>query len=295
MIEHPEAVTIAGQMAETLVGKQVKSAQRGNTPHKWAFYSRPAREYASILKGEPIAGAEASGSMILVFAGADHIVVLGGGGERILYHESAQTVPEKHQLLLRFQDDTFLSVKVQGWGSCQLFTPAELEEHKWYANRSLSPTDEGFTRSYFDGLFDALKPDEARSVKYFLITEPGVWGIGNGYLQDILFRARLHPRTRAVDLSKAQRGALHKAITRTIGDAVSRHGRSDEYDLYGETGGYQRILDAAATSNPCPGCSEEAIVKESFLGGAIYYCPKCQEPPPKPLKKKKPKKARAKS
>ena len=34
-------------------------------------------------------------------------------------------------------------------------------------------------------------------MKYFLITEPGVWGVGNGYLQDILLRARIHPRTRA--------------------------------------------------------------------------------------------------
>jgi hypothetical protein len=40
MIEHPEAVTIAGQIDATLRGKRIASALRGNTPHKWAFYSR---------------------------------------------------------------------------------------------------------------------------------------------------------------------------------------------------------------------------------------------------------------
>lgn len=282
MIEHPEAVTIAGQMAETLVGKRIESAMRGNTPHKWAFYSRPAEEYAAILEGKRITGAEASGSLILLRAGAGHRIVLGGGGERILYHASADTVPEKHQLLLSFRDGTFLSVKVQGWGSCQLFTAQELKKR---FGRSLSPTEEGFTRDYFMGLFDTLKPDDARSVKYFLISEPGVRGIGNGYLQDILFRARIHPRTRAVDLSATQRRALHKAVSDTIRRAVRLRGRTDEYDLFGERGGYARILDSSAAGQPCPKCDQVAIVKDSFLGGAIYFCPKCQEPPPKQAKR----------
>jgi len=292
MIELPEAVTIANQMAETLVGKRIASAMRGNTPHKWAFYSRPAEEYASILKGKRITAAEPSGSLILIHAGANHRVVLGGGGERILYHASEESVPKKHQLLLHFRDDTFLSVKVQGWGSCQLFTKKQLAGHKWYANRSPSPIDESFTRDYFLGLFDTLKDDDARSVKYFLISEPGVWGIGNGYLQDILFRARIHARTRAVDLSDRQRRALYKAIVDTIKRAVRLRGRTDEHDLFDECGGYERILSSATAGQPCPKCKEEAIVKDSFLGGAIYYCPKCQEPPPKP--ERRPRRARAK-
>jgi len=281
MIEHPEAVTIANQMAETLVGKRIESAMRGNTPHKWAFYNRPAEEYAAILKGKRISGVEGTGSRILLRTGA-YRIVLGDGGERILYHPSEDTVPEKHQLLLSFKDGTFLSVKVQGWGACQLFTTKELRER---TGSSLSPTEEGFTRDYFMGLFDTLKPDEAKSVKYFLISEPGVSGVGNGYLQDILFRARIHPRTRAVDLSSAQRRALYRAITAVIQRAVRLRGRTDEYDLFGECGKYQRVLDSSTTGEPCPKCKKEVIVKESFLGGAIYFCPKCQEPPPKPTKR----------
>ena len=159
MIEHPEAVTIARQMAETLVGKRISSAMRGNTPHKWAFYSRPAEEYAASLEGQSITGAEPSGSLILVRVSSGHILVLGGGGERILYHAEADTVPQKHQLLLHFADDTFLSVKVQGWGSCRLYTPEELEGYWWYAKRSLEATDEGFTREYFR---DLVRDAEAR-------------------------------------------------------------------------------------------------------------------------------------
>ncbi|MCE5237901.1 hypothetical protein LLH23_05355 [bacterium] len=282
MIEYPEAVTIAGQIAKTLTGKRIESAVRGNAPHKFAFYSRPPEEYASILPGQTTTGAEASGSLILVRLSGGHIVVLGGGGERIIFHPSADTVPAKHQLLLGFDDGAFLSVKVQGWGSCQLYTPEELEVYPWYARRALEATDEGFTRGYFEGLFAALEPDDSRAIKFFLISDPGVWGMGNGYLQDILLAARLHPRTRAVDLSKAQQRALHKAIVQTIKRAIRLGGRTDEHDLFDDTGGYERLLSAAAAGLPCPVCGQADIVKESFLGGAIYTCPQCQPAPPKP-------------
>lgn len=281
MIEHPEAVTLAGQITETLAGKKIESAMRGNSPHKFAFYNRPPEEYATILQGESVLGAEPSGSLILVRVSSGHVVLLGGGGERILYHTSADAVPAKHQLLLSFTDGTFLSVKVQGWGSCQLFAPAELEVYPWYAERSLEPTDEGFTRKYFEGLFADLTPEDKRAIKFFLISEPGVWGIGNGYLQDILLTAQLHPRCRAVDLTKAQRTALYKAIVQVIQRAIGLKGRTDEHDLFDETGGYARLLSAAAAGQPCPACGKAAILKESFLGGAVYTCPECQPAPPK--------------
>lgn len=282
MIEHPEAVTLARQIAKVLGGKEIRAAIRGNSPHKFAFYSRSPEEYAEVMQGETIAGSEASGSLILTRLGGGHLLVLGGGGERLRYHTSAATVPAKHQLLLEFTDDTFLSVSVQGWGSCQLYTPEELDGYWWYAKRALEPTAKGFTAKYFTGLFAALEPGDARSVKYFLISEPGVWGLGNGYLQDILLAARLHPRCRAVDLTRDQQQALYQAIKETIKSAIGLRGRTDEYDLYDEPGGYQRRLSAAAVGQPCPACGQAAIVKESFLGGAVYTCPQCQPAPPKP-------------
>ncbi len=236
---------------------------------------QPAEEYAAILKGKPIKAAEASGSLILIRSGSGHFVVLGGGGERILYHASADTVPKKHQLLLHFDDDTFLSVNVQGWGSCQLWTPKELQGNKWYANRSLSPTDEGFTGEYFTSLFDKLEPGKTRSVKQFLITEPGVWGIGNGYLQDILFRARIHPRRKVATIRAGERRRLYDAVKKVVNAAISRGGRDTEQDLYGARGAYVPVLDRRAKGSPCPLCGTR-IEKIQYLGGACYFCPRCQ-------------------
>ncbi|MBE0697286.1 MAG: endonuclease VIII, partial [Anaerolineaceae bacterium] len=52
-------------------------------------------------------------------------------------------------------------------------------------------------------------------------------------------------------------------------------GRDSELDLYGCAGRYQRILGSHTAGNPCPECGAE-IQKIAFLGGASYFCPRCQ-------------------
>ena len=107
MIELPEAVTIARQIDERLKGKRIDSALRGNSPHKFAFYSGEPEEYERILAGKEVAEARAHGNQILVSAEPGYTVVLGCGGEKILYHQTEATLPKKHQLLLRFADGSY--------------------------------------------------------------------------------------------------------------------------------------------------------------------------------------------
>jgi hypothetical protein len=49
----------------------------------------------------------------------------------------------------------------------------------------------------------------------------------------------------------------------------------EERDLYDRPGGYSRILNAKAKGEPCPVCGT-TIEKIQYLGGASYFCPKCQ-------------------
>jgi len=101
-------------------------------------------------------------------------------------------------------------------------------------------------------------------------------GIGNALTQDILFKARLHPRYAIQDLSQEQRKQLFRAIVDTLEEAIRLGGRYDEFDLFNQPGGYQRIMDSHAVGQPCPHCGT-AIVKMQYLGGACYFCPQCQQ------------------
>lgn len=282
MIELPEAVVIAGQMREVLKGKVIKAATRGNTPSKFTFYTGTPEWYAAALRGKAFGGAVADGALIVIdlLDGKTRTLqlVLGGGGERIIHHKSVAKLPKKHQLLLEFTDGSFLSVSVQGWGSAQLFEKADACKRWCGFDKGLMPTDMGFTEAYFKGLFSELAPGNKRCLKEFIITKPGIRGVGNGYLQDILFRAKLHARIPASELSPRQQQQLYKAIVTTISKAIEQHGRTDELDLQGNAGKYVRILSSDAFGQPCPKC-KSPIDREAFMGGSIYWCPKCQPKP----------------
>jgi len=275
MIELPEAITIARQMTEALKGKRIESAMRGNAPHKFAFYNRPPEDYAALLKGKTIGESVAHGSGIFAYAEPDYALFLGTGGERILFHQSEKTLPKKHQLLLHFEDGTYLTVTVQGWGSAMLFHRSEIAKHPYAGAQGVSPLSEAFTFEYFEGRFGEMRPDDPRNVKEFMISKPGIWGVANGCLQDILFLARIHPRRKIVTLSTAERRALYEATHEMLRQATEQGGRDTEYDLYNHLGQYKKILDARSAGQPCPRCGT-AIEKISFMGGSAYFCPQCQ-------------------
>jgi len=275
MIELPEAFTIARQMNKELSGKRIIFGIRGNAPHKFAFYNRSSEEYETILKGKIMGPATEHGSLIFVSVEPDYALVLGGGGERILFHRSEDTLPKKHQLLLRFQDDTYLTVTVQGWGHAQLFHQSEIAAHPHVGKKGVSPLSDAFTSEYFQGLFGELAEKDSRSVKFFIISKPGIWGVGNGYLHDVLFRAKIHPTRKAADITGRERQKLYDAIRETMKEATELGGRDDEHDLYNRSGKYRRILDSRLKGKPCPVCGAR-IQKILYLGGASYFCPSCQ-------------------
>lgn len=276
MIELPEASLIAHQITTELAGKRIASAMRGNTPHKFAFYNRSPEEYAEILKGRRMGTAYDLGSLIIANVEPDYALMLGFGGERILYHESESSLPKKHHLLLHFEGDTYLSVTVQGWGFAQLWLQSEVLDQPCCSHGKPSPLSENFTLEYFDSLFGELEPEDPRSAKLFMISKPGILGIGNGYLQDILFRARLHPRHRVRELSLTEKKDLYTATRETIQQALALDGRDTEFDLHNRPGRYQRIMVNRSVGKPCPTCGTP-IEKAQYLGGAVYYCPSCQK------------------
>jgi formamidopyrimidine-DNA glycosylase len=275
MIELPEATTIARQINAELKGKRIAEGNQGNSPHKFAFYSYPAEAYAALLRDKTLGETTANGVLILVTLEPGYTLILGEGGERIIYHRSAATLPQKRQLLLHFTDDTYLTVSIQGWGATLLLPQADVASHPYVYLSKPSPLSEAFTREFFKGLFAELEPDDPRSIKFFLISKPGVLGIGNGCLQDILWRAKIHPRRRAVGLSEAEQGALYTAMRQTLREMVDCGGRDGDFDLYGHPGGYQRLLHAKSVGQPCPDCGTP-FEKASYQGGSVYYCPKCQ-------------------
>lgn len=103
-----------------------------------------------------------------------------------------------------------------------------------------------------------------------------VSGIGNGYLQDILFRAGIDPRRKVASITAEETHALYGSVKETLDQAISLNGRECERDLHGEPGRYTPVMDRFAKGKPCPTCGNP-IQKISYLGGSCYICSACQK------------------
>ena len=275
MLELPEVLTLAKQINIELKGCRIVSCIRGNTPHKFVWYSREREEYEQILAGKTLTGAEGKGNWLFLSLESDWVLGMGDMGGRVVLHESEETLPKKHHLLIRFEDGRCLTVVIQGWGFLALCTKDEVSKHRYAGNIGPSLLGKAFTYDRFKKILDSVSDQEKLVAKKLLVSDPRFPGISNGYLQDILFHAGIQHTRRVVDIKGRERQKLYNAIRRVLKEATDKGGKDEERDLYGLPGGYSRILNAKAKGKPCPECGT-TIDKIKYLGGASYFCPKCQ-------------------
>jgi formamidopyrimidine-DNA glycosylase len=275
MFELPEFVTLARQMDETLTGKIIRQGSLGNSPHKFVWYNRTPEEFARLTEGKSVGEARARGKWLFVPLNPGYLLLFGECGGRLLHHPAGSQLPEKHHLWLTFEDGSSLTTTTQMWGAMELYEAGQEQDRQYVKGMRPTPTDAEFTFDYFSGLIDALRTGEKRSAKALLTQEQLIPGLGNAIAQDILFRAGLHPRHPLGDLGPQQRRELYDAILATIQEAIAKGGRNDEVDLHNRPGGYVRLMDSRAAGQPCPACGT-VVEKIQYLGGACYFCPRCQ-------------------
>jgi formamidopyrimidine-DNA glycosylase len=272
MIELPEAAVLAEQINETVVGKKIKNVIAAQTPHKLAWYFGDPQEYKSLLTGKVISGARSYGGQVEITAGKAKL--LFSDGVNLRYYNKGARLPDKHQLLLDFDDASSLVGWVQMYGGLSAFQEGQ-NDNKYYliAKQKPSPLSGDFDESYFKSLFD--EGTAKLSLKAFLATEQRIPGLGNGVLQDILFNAKMHPKKKAGTLSVADQRVLFDSVKNTLSEMTAKGGRDTENDLFGRPGAYKAKLSKNTVAQPCPLCLTP-IKKEAYLGGSIYYCPNCQ-------------------
>jgi len=160
------------------------------------------------------------------------------------------------------------------FGSVDLVPTGELAD--WPAFKALGPEPLGGT---IDGKF--LKDRFAgrtAAVKLLLLDQRVVAGLGNIYVCEALFRARIDPRKAAGKVSRAKLDALAEAIPAVLEDAI-RAGGSTLRDFAapnGELGYFSKQFDVYdREGQKCQGC--EGKVRRIVQGGrSTFYCPACQ-------------------
>lgn len=270
MPELPEIANLARQMTERLNGKRIMTLDL--TQPKCLNVS--VKSFQRIV-GKRIQETNARGKWLFTnLRPADNLLLNLGMGGDLRYHKNDSTIPKKWQLRLTFDDKTELTVAFFWFGYIHLTSDKELPRHKMTSKLGISPADKDFTVEKFASLLSG----RGGGIKSFLLNQENVAGIGNVYVQDSLFKARLHPLRMIQTLTDLEIEALHRSICEVVEHSIRLRGLKYERDLYGHHGKYgpRQFLVAYKPKEPCPKC-RTAIVKIRTGSTASYICPKCQK------------------
>jgi len=274
MLEIPETIVISKQLNKVIKGKRIKEAVAASTKHGFAWYFGEPSAYGSLLNGRTVENVEYFGSRVEIIAEGAALNL--GEGVNLRYYEAGTKLPDKHQMLVVFEDDSALVGTVAMYGGIWAFPAGAMDDNFYYkvAKDAVPPLSDAFDYGYFQKFFDekGLK----MSAKAFLATEQRIPGLGNGVLQDILLNAKIHPKRKMNTLSDEQRRELFDSMKATLSAMLEGGGRDTERDLFGGQGGYKTKLSANNKTLTCLDCGG-AVKKEAYLGDSIYYCTYCQK------------------
>jgi formamidopyrimidine-DNA glycosylase len=146
------------------------------------------------------------------------------------------------------------------------------------AHIALDPLDPAFD----DDLFAAALRRRRTGLKRALLDQSLVSGIGNIYADEALWRARLHYDRLTSTLRRAQVDTVLGAARDVMNEALAVGGTSFDslyVNVNGESGYFDRSLDAyGREGQPCHRCGR-LLVREPFMNRSSYRCPRCQPRP----------------
>src|ERR687891_669177 len=218
------------------------------------------------LLGRPLEGVGRRGKyLVLRFGGPRLLIHLSQGGRVVVEDPPKATRPKGAVVRLRFEGQP--AVLVEEFGT-------ERRAGWWV----LPPRDDGplsrLGPEPGSGAFVelVLRGDDPRRVHTILRDQRTVSGIGRGYSDDILHRARLSPYATLASLDRPQREGLLRAVRAVLDEAL-------EVERRRRGGLPTKLGDHFAVHNrygePCPRCGHD-LRRVSYESHEVTYCPTCQ-------------------
>jgi formamidopyrimidine-DNA glycosylase len=136
--------------------------------------------------------------------------------------------------------------------------------------------------AFDDDLFAAALRRRHTGLKRALLDQSLISGVGNIYADEALWRARLHYDRPTATMRRAQVDAVLAAARAVMTEALEVGGTSFDslyVNVNGESGYFDRSLDAyGRAGEPCRRCGA-IMVREPFMNRSSYRCPRCQPRP----------------
>jgi formamidopyrimidine-DNA glycosylase len=271
--ELPEVETIRAQLAPLVAGRRFDRVA--------IFDPRLTRPYdpqevAAELDGEQVTALERRGKYLVVRFLTDRSLLIHLRMTGSLQHAPAGTLQADpyRRAVVTLDNGTDVAYRdVRRFGTWLLLEPGELEPYL-AVKVGPEPLGQAFTARF---LRERLRGRKA-PLKAALLDQRTVAGLGNIYVDEALWLARLHPLRAAGTATPEEVRAVHRGVRRALQTGIARQGATlrdyrtpdggsgsmqDEFKVYGRAG------------EPCPRCGTP-IEKTRAGGRGTWYCPACQ-------------------
>ena len=265
MPELPEIVIIATQM-KNLSGKTIRSIEI----FQEKCLNRSQKDFHSLMPQKRIMSVHPLGKWIVVHLSDASVLFinLGMGGE-ICFFNNNENIPEKSRLIVHLTDETGFFITLWWFGYFHLVLPGERHP----MTDTMGPDPLEMTKKEFHSILEGRKGQ----IKPFLLNQRRICGIGNYYIQEILYKAKLHPNRIIPSLIHEDIGRLYGAIRDVFNESIALGSSSYELDFYGKRGRYgeDQMAFAYQEGALCPAC--HSPTKKIKTGSNMQYiCPVCQ-------------------
>jgi formamidopyrimidine-DNA glycosylase len=140
----------------------------------------------------------------------------------------------------------------------------------------IEPLSKNFTLANFKNIFVNRKC----ILKALLLNQQIISGLGNIYVDEVCFRARVLPDRRVNTLSDKELKAIYQACQYIIKKAIDKNGTtfSDYRDSDNKSGNYSKYLKVyGRQGKKCVRCKKSKIKKITLAGRGTHFCTTCQK------------------
>ena len=275
MPELPEVETVRRGVAPVLEGARIEVASILDPRLVRPF---PPELVADQLVGERVGRVDRRGKYLIVWfeSGRALLIHLRMTGSLRTAPAGALADDRHRRAVLRLDNGSDVAYRdVRRFGTWELLEPGDIGP---YLSRRLGPEPLGtLTARRLGNRLEGRRT----SLKAALLDQRTVAGLGNIYVDEALWYARLHPLRRAGDLTGDELQRLLRGMRRALRLGIARQGASlrDYAAPDGEAGSMQhefRVYGRA--KEPCDRCGTP-IEKTRVAGRGTWFCPQCQAPP----------------
>jgi formamidopyrimidine-DNA glycosylase len=190
-----------------------------------------------------------------------------------LQHQRAGERAEGYVCLsLLLDDSTRLNLcDEQKMAKVYVVRPGEYGQIPRYANQGVPVLSAGFSLERFREL--AAKHGR-KQVRVFINDHTILSAIGNAYADEILFEARIHPKTFVTRLSGEQIDALHRAIITVLSWGIAEVEKAGQ-PIQSKVRKHMKVRNRKGEL--CIRCGT-TIRREGVRGHDVFFCPRCQPP-----------------